>query len=63
MKSSVLIHFPWIVLTCVGLLIFFSIYMGAILRVYHPRNRQLYRDIESLPLDVSVDGPSVSKEM
>lgn len=56
MKSSVLVHFPWIVLTCVGLLIFVSIYVVAILRVYHPGNRKLYRDIASLPLDLSPEG-------
>jgi cbb3-type cytochrome oxidase subunit 3 len=51
MKSSVLLHFPWIVLTCIGLLIFVGIYLGAIFRVYNPGNRQMYRAIETLPLE------------
>jgi cbb3-type cytochrome oxidase subunit 3 len=55
MKSSVLQSFPWIVLTCVGLLIFVGIYLGAILRVYNPKNRQLYRAIEALPLEEGED--------
>jgi len=51
MKSSVLLHFQWITLTCIGLLIFFGIYVGAIFRVYSAKNRQMYRAIETLPLD------------
>lgn len=49
MKSEFLVHFKDIWLVCIGLLIFFSVFVGALIWVFRPRSTQSYRYIESLP--------------
>lgn len=48
MKEA-LAHFPHIWLTCGGLLIFFSIFVGSLLWVCRPKAKKLYAYVQDLP--------------
>jgi len=50
MIRDALSQFPLTDLTSVGMMIFIGIFLVAIVRTYHPRNKQLFQDIETLPL-------------
>lgn len=49
MKSELLVHFKDIWLVCLGLLIFFSIFTGALFWVFRPKSAARYRYMETIP--------------
>ncbi len=49
MKSEALQHFQYIGLTCLGLLLFFIVFVGALLWVFRPRTKELYSYTEKIP--------------
>lgn len=51
MKQKALLFFTDIDLTLVGLMLFFSVFVGSILWVYRKNSGQTYSYIEQLPLN------------
>jgi len=49
MIRETLSHFHLPLLTCLGLLIFMTVFFGSLYWVFHRKNRDLYRYIEKLP--------------
>lgn len=56
MNAQVLSHFPMPWLTCIALLLFFSVFMAAFARTFAKSNSELYRRIERLPLSEDAAG-------
>ncbi|HTL11916.1 MAG TPA: cbb3-type cytochrome c oxidase subunit 3 [Bdellovibrionota bacterium] len=50
MIQSVLSHYPLTGLTCVGLLLFFAVFMGALLWVFRKGSSAVYTNLQNLPL-------------
>lgn len=42
-------HLPW--LTCIGLALFFTVFLGALLWVYRRGSAQVYESASRIPLD------------
>lgn len=51
MIVSTLAKFEYIELTCLGLVLFVAVFMGALSWVYRPGSTQVYKKIERLPLE------------
>jgi cbb3-type cytochrome oxidase subunit 3 len=43
-------QFPHIWLTCLGLLIFLSVFIAVLIRVFRHSHRELYKNLSELPL-------------
>jgi cbb3-type cytochrome oxidase subunit 3 len=50
MISQFLSHFPWPWLTCVGLLLFMGVFVGALFWVYRAEAAGVYSELASAPL-------------
>ncbi len=50
MIREVLSHFHLPLLSCVGLLIFFAVFLSALLWVFRRSGREMYQHLENLPL-------------
>lgn len=51
MNKAALAQFPMTWLTCVALVLFFGVFVAAIIRVLKKSNREHFRYMESLPLE------------
>ncbi len=51
MKQDVLMHFTHLNLTCMALIIFFILFVSALIWVIRPQGRALYRYMSELPLE------------
>jgi cbb3-type cytochrome oxidase subunit 3 len=49
MKSEALATFHHIGLTCLGLVLFFVVFVGALFWVFRPRTKELYSYTEKIP--------------
>ena len=50
MHRDVLTHFPLMSLVVFGQLLFFAIFLGAIVWVFRRRSREFYQDLSQMPL-------------
>lgn len=50
MKADVLTHFPYIWTTCTALVLFFTIFVGALVNTYKKSNAEKYKHFAELPL-------------
>ena len=50
MNAQALAHFPMPWLTCIALMLFFTVFVVIFVRAYLPSNAALHRRMESLPL-------------
>jgi cbb3-type cytochrome oxidase subunit 3 len=48
--KEALTHFPLPALTCIGLVLFISVFVGAVFWVYRPGSRAFYEALERTPL-------------
>lgn len=51
MHRNVLTHFPFMSLVIFGQLLFFAIFVGAIIWVYRRKSGEFYRQLSNMPLD------------
>lgn len=51
MKAQALLNFPMPWLTCIALVLFFSVFVGMLLWVLKPGNKAMYAELEKLPID------------
>ena len=49
MIQKALLSFKWTGLTCVGLIVFMSVFMGVLLWVFRKGGSSFYSELESLP--------------
>ena len=57
MKSEVLKLFPWIDLSCLGLVIFFVFFIGVLYRVFSEENRPIFDYAQNIPLKEDANEP------
>ena len=55
MKNEILAFFPYVELTCFGLLLFAGSYTAVIWSTYRKSSRKRFQYIETLPLDEDFD--------
>ena len=51
MKSEVLSNFTTVILPATGFILFFSIFIGAIIWVYRPKSQTFYKKLAKLALE------------
>lgn len=51
MHRDVLTHFPFMTLVIFGQLLFFAIFVGAIIWVYRKKSGAFYQHLSNMPLD------------
>ena len=55
MNAQALSHFPMIWMTCIALVIFFTVFVAMFARVFMKSNTALYQRMERLPLSQEKD--------
>lgn len=58
MIQRVLSHYHLAGLSCVGLVLFFLVFLGALAWVLRPGSIAIYKNLESLPFEKNLDGRS-----
>jgi len=56
MKQQFLINFPYMDLVVVGQLLFFTIFLGALVWVFRSGSREFYEKLAALPLENKENG-------
>lgn len=51
MKSQILANFTSVYLPAIGFVLFFLIFIGAVIWVYRPRSKEFYKELSRLALE------------